>query len=172
MAVLYRDIKTLGFALCLYNPIQNVLSYVYVHIYIYINICTYIYTKIERHWEWGGSRERFKPGSHEHHKHKDKINTKTKLDISETCEDKTTRIFLRLVFLFGSLDLMLITILMSQVWLYSFDLPIVLSLCLRSGEPGLKHIVDSYVITLNTNKTICMMIKYHSSHAHNKKHTR
>ena len=64
----------------------------------------------------------FKPGSHERHKHKDKIRTKTKRDISsETCEDKTTRIFLCFVFcsahglcLDYDLMLMITTILMWQ----------------------------------------------------------
>ena len=78
------------------------------------------------------SRE-LRPGSHKRHKHKHKINTKTKHDFSSgTCEDKTTRIFLCFAFwcplglcLDYDLMLMLMTILMSQAWLHSFDLPFV-----------------------------------------------
>ena len=41
-----------------------------------------------------GSRDTKRHKSHEQHEHKDKINTKTKHDISsETCEDKTSKIF-------------------------------------------------------------------------------
>ena len=82
------------------------------------------------------SCRRIKPGLPEQHKHKDKINRKTKRDISsETCEDKTARIFLDFVFcsalgLCLGYDLMLVLILMSQARLHSFVLPFVLSLCL------------------------------------------
>ena len=66
------------------------------------------------------------------------ISTKTKHDISSgTFEDKTTRIFLRFILclvlgLCLDYDLMLtfMTIFMSQAWLDSFVLLLVLSLCL------------------------------------------
>ena len=82
-------------------------------------------------------------GSHERHRHK--INTKTRHYFSfGTCEDKTTRIFLCFAFcsalgLCLDYDLMLMTILMSEAWHYSFVLPFVFALMLMlSCEPGLK----------------------------------
>ena len=87
-------------------------------------------------------RQRLKSGSHEHRKHKDKINTKTKEDISsETCEDKTARIFFCFVFysVLGlrydyDLMLMITTIHMSQASLHSFVLPSCLCVCSRVNQ--------------------------------------
>ena len=80
-----------------------------------------------------------KPGSHEQHKHKHNTNTKTKHDLSsETCEDKTTRIFHCFAFcsalgLCLDYDLMLMTILMTSFPCFAFCFAFMLML---SCEPG------------------------------------
>ena len=81
----------------------------------------------------------FKPGSHKRHKHKDKINTKTKhlsmispLGLAKIKQDFLCFVFCSALGLCLHYDfmLMIMSILMSQVWLHSFVLPFVLSLCL------------------------------------------